>query len=210
MGNKDTEITRMEVMKQSEVLLGKIEAFAKDRHKKAKDIKFDLDVSSLPKDSKNATEMTQSRAQALHNAINTEVQARLSVMGFDTEENLTVRSQMIYDALKGTIADRIDRLHLDDATGGWSLKSLGLTIGSFADVPFLLPSMSIGKLQYTQSLQIQAGKPSSTQINQKTIKNTNVDPNMLFETPVFGTHGKSYSVEFKNTGINKRDIILPS
>ncbi len=200
MGNKDSEVKRMEVMKQSEVLLKQIETFAKDSTKTATTIAFTVESSKFPANSSDATEMTQGRAQALHNAINTEMQARLSVMGFDTEKNPTVRSQMIYDALKGTIAERIDRLHLDDATGGWSLKSLGLTLGSFAGVPFLLPSVSIGKLQYTQRLHLEGGtKQEKTEV---------INKDTLFGNVTFNLD-KTYSLPLiQNSPLNDKNIII--
>ena len=67
---------------------------------------------------------------------------------------------MIYNALTQAIQSRIDLLHLDDATGGWSLKSLGLTLGSFAGVPFILPSISFGRTSYTQSVKLEQKQKS--------------------------------------------------
>jgi hypothetical protein len=99
-------------------------------------------------------EMTQERATKLHNIINKDIQSRLVFAGFDAEKNPVVRSQMIYNALSQAVQSRIDLLHLDDATGGWSLKSLGLTLGQFAGVPFVLPSVSFGRTSYTQSVNL--------------------------------------------------------
>ncbi len=124
MGNKDIEVRRMENLRSAEKTLSQIDEFAKGTNKKAKDVTFVHDVSGYPKESTDPMELTQERATKIHEAINRDIQNRLMLAGFDTETNPVIRSQMIYNALTQAIQSRIDLLQLDDATGGWSLKSL--------------------------------------------------------------------------------------
>lgn len=72
--------------------------------------------------------MTRERAKKLHEVINTDIQNRLLIAGFEGEANPVVKSQMIYNALSQAVNARTNLLGLDDATGGWSLKSLGLAL----------------------------------------------------------------------------------
>ena len=142
MGNKDLEVRNMEKMKSAEGILSQVDTFARDISKKATNIAFSSDYSKYPEQSDDPMEPTRARIESLDKAINADIQNRLSLAGFDTETNSVIRAQMIYNALSQAVQSRIDRLHLDDATGGWSLKSLGLSLGSFSGVPFILPSIS--------------------------------------------------------------------
>lgn len=103
-------------------------------------------------------ELTQSRAINLHTAIDKDIQNRLDVMGFDAEENPAVRAQMIYNALSQAIGSRVDLTNLDMATGGWSMKTLGLTLGQYAGIPFILPSISFGRTSYTHNVSVREDK----------------------------------------------------
>ena len=138
--------------------MSQIDGFSKSTD--AKSIVFKHDVSQYPAKSDNPMEMTQERVNNLHTAINTDIQNRLAFAGYGKETNPVIRSQMIYNALAQAIQSRIDLLHLDDATGGFSLSSLGLTLGQFSGVPFILPSISFSRTSYTQSLKLQESQRS--------------------------------------------------
>ena len=203
MGNKDAEVKRMEVLSSTTSTLQQIDTLAKDRNKKSSTISFILDTSNYPTDDTDPTVLTQGRATAINTIINTDIQNRLQFAGFDHETNPLIRSQMIYNALGQAVQSRIDQFHLDDATGGWSLKSLGLTLGSFAGVPFILPTVSFGKLAYTRTLQTR----ETTKVTEG--KPEQIDTATLFDAPIFEKDGGLYSLEFKNKEVNKGNIVLP-
>ncbi len=133
MGNKDLEVKNMEKMKSAEGILKQINGLSEKKN--VSEVKFVPDAQDISKYQLTSTdpmEPIQDRVRKLNDIINDDIQRRLIIAGFGTEENPLIRSQMIYNALAQAVQSRIDLLHLDDATGGWSLKSLGLSLGSFA------------------------------------------------------------------------------
>ncbi len=183
MGNKDAEVKRMETLKSTISTLQQIDTLAKDINQKSTDINFAPDVSQYPTESADPTVLTQDRAKAINTIINTDIQNRLQFAGFDHETNPLIRSQMIYNALGQAVQSRIDQFHLDDATGGWSLKSLGIVLGSFAVVPFILPTASFGRLTYTRTLQTR----ETTKVTEG--KSEQTDTATLFDAPIFEKDG---------------------
>ncbi len=101
---------------------------------------------------------------------------------------------------------RTNLIGLDDATGGWSFKSLGLTLGSFVGVPFIIPHASISRTTYAETARVERSKETIVGKPEK------LDWNTLFEVPKVNSDG-TYTLKLKKhspLSFNEIEVSLPN